>query len=93
MHNTRCARCHHDRRIYARSLCKGCYQHCHNHGNLDNWPRRRRPLLDTIEEWTALRSEGQSDQQIAAQLGIGLESLLCNLRRARASGLLDKTTT
>jgi len=82
------ARCHPAREAYARTLCRGCYDHHRDAGTLGNYPRSKRPTVDFAADYDLLRSQGFTRAQIAERLGMRRNSVDAAYRRAVAAGAL-----
>lgn len=82
------ARCHPRRKVFARGLCRGCYDHHAHHGTLHHHERINRPAEHFVADYVLLRSEGFSRAQIAARLGMRRNTADKAYRRAVAAGLL-----
>jgi hypothetical protein len=82
------ARCHPAREIYARTLCRGCYDHHRDAGTLDNYPRSKRPMADFADDYALLRAEGHTRQQIAQRLGMRRNTVDAAYRRSVRAGAL-----
>lgn len=70
-----CARCHRNRHIKGRGLCDPCYVYACTHRLLDQWPRRRRPGVDLVEDWHELSSQGYTRRHAAERLGVTKQAL------------------
>lgn len=82
------ATCHPGRRAYARRLCRGCYDHHHDHGTLHQHERVTRPLADFADDYQHLRSCGHGRASIAARIGMTRDAVDQAYRRAVRDGLL-----
>lgn len=79
-----CTRCHQVRLITGRDLCRTCHSHAARDGTLADYPRRNRPIADTIAEYQHLHNHyGLGPAQVAERLGLKTASLHRALQRAR----------
>ena len=80
--------CHPNRELFARSLCKDCYDYHRRHDTLDHHPRKQRPTADFAADYQLLRSEGHTRRQIAERLGMRRNTVDAAYARAVRRGLL-----
>jgi hypothetical protein len=89
--HARPARCHPDRPILARGLCKTCYELAWRAGTLADHPTERtlRSAEDFIADYQLLRSEGYTRTQIAERLAMSVNAVTQAYRRAVRAGVLE----
>lgn len=82
------ARCHPDRPLLARDLCRNCYTRARGDGTLfRHRPKRTiRTRADFIADYELLRSEGHTRRQIAERLGMSYPAVTGAYGRAVADG-------
>lgn len=80
--------CHPNRELFARSLCKDCYDYHRRHDTLAHHPRKQRPTADFAADYQLLRSEGHTRRQIAERLGMRRNTVDAAYARAVRRGLL-----
>jgi hypothetical protein len=82
--------CHRNRPVFARGLCRQCYDWARQNGTLEYHPpvRPQRPRSHFIADYQLLRSEGYTRRQIAERLGMKYRSLLAAYYRAVDAGEL-----
>lgn len=82
------ARCHPDRPLDARGLCRACYAAAYNAGrhNEHRLERVSRSRADFVADYVLLRSEGYTRRQIAERLGMTVAAVTQAHRRAVAAG-------
>lgn len=73
-------------RYGGRQLCTGCYSWARINNRLAEFStgRLRRRAADVAEDHADLNRQGLNDHEIAARLGLKLDSLQAALRRARS---------
>lgn len=81
------ARCHPDRPVLARGLCRSCYGVAWRNDELDDLRTLRR-RADFVADYELLRSEGYSRRQIAERLGMTYDGCSAAYRRAIRAGEL-----
>lgn len=67
----------------TRGLCSRCIDFVLRHGLLDEFPRKRRPLAETVKLYNQHRKTGKLLKEIAVELGITVGALSSNLSRAK----------
>lgn len=77
-----CLRCKRSRRHHARGLCDSCFVITGQDGTRDQFPRRRRRDVDTLEDYRFLREQGCSEQEIVQRLGVRVDDLRRLVRKA-----------
>jgi hypothetical protein len=84
------ARCHPQRALYARGLCKSCYELAWQRGTLAQHPTKRaiRCRADFVADYELLRSEGYTRTQIAERLRMRRNTLDAAYNRAVRAGAL-----
>lgn len=68
----------------GRGLCQPCYVAKHRAGELDQFVRRTRPSIETVEDVEFLYSIGLTRLQAAQRLGITSDAIYRAQRRAQA---------
>jgi len=84
-----CRRCGRVGELRARGLDAACWMAAKGDGTLADYPLRNRPLEVTAEEYSFLRSCGESHEQIARQLDRKPRALRGAMLLARRAGLVD----
>jgi hypothetical protein len=82
--------CHRHRPVFARGLCRPCYDWARHNGTLEQHPpiRPQRPRDHFVADYELLRSEGYNRRLIAERLGIKYTTLLAAYYRAVDAGEL-----
>jgi CRP-like cAMP-binding protein len=77
-------------RVFARGLCRACYDRARHNGTLHQHPvqRPQRPRADFVADYRLLRSEGYTHAQMAERLGMKRRSFYAAYARAVAAGEL-----
>lgn len=81
-----CRFCGQNRYHHSRGLCRTCYRRATEDGTIDDWPCRKRPADDVLEDWDMLRREGYSMVQAAPRIGVSPDALEMAIVRARRRG-------
>lgn len=86
--HARPARCHPNRPMLARDLCRRCYQNARNAGTLaQHRPERTiRSRVEFVADYELLRSEGYTRRQIAERLGMRYDTVNAAYHRAVHAG-------
>lgn len=84
------AKCHPQRPVGARGLCRSCYERAWRTGTLDQHKpeRTQRRLDDFAADYELLRSEGYTRRQIAERLGMRYAAVTRAYGRAVTAGLI-----
>jgi hypothetical protein len=84
------ARCHPDRPLDARGLCRACYATAYNAGRHNEHPLERvsRSREDFVADYELLRSEGYTRRQIGERLHMSRDAVTAAYRRAVRAGAL-----
>lgn len=92
-----CVRCHrpvhprfrgvsYENATAGRGLCKPCYDHARNTGDLIDYETRNRSRDDLLDDWVVLRVDGYTWRQAAERLGMTYASFERAMNRARIDG-------
>lgn len=85
------ADCHPGQPVWARTLCKPCYDHHVWAGTLDQFPTKHhhRPRAHFVADYELLADEGYTHRQMSERLGMKHRTFLAAYDRAVQAGALQ----
>lgn len=85
-----CLRCHRDRPMWGRGMCRSCYVYSSFKGQLGDWPLQILRSADFADDYRILRDRGLALEQVAAQMGRQVETVCSAVLHAVRLGNLPK---